>query len=152
MRLMITNGGSHPADKWAEVTTDAILDLIEVADSSASDAAAEARAVKRGLRATLFDIFNGHHDGVQMRERNALASIKKHADASKHCEKPLEMHEDVPSALEEVNAAFKQTPFAAHFAQQHVQEVLRSIIGQHSANVQHIERRCHADRLASKES
>jgi hypothetical protein len=34
VKIMITNGGPHPADKWADITTDAILDLIQIeADS-----------------------------------------------------------------------------------------------------------------------
>lgn len=152
MRLMITNGGPHPADKWAEVTTDTILNLIEVKEDSVSEAALEARQAKRDLRPILFDILNGHHQGVQAREREALPSIKKLADAREHCDKPLELHEDVPSTMEELSAALKATPFADHFAKPEVQEVLQSIIGQHSANVVHIERRYHADRLAKKES
>ena len=34
MQIMITNGGPHPADKWAEVGTEAILGLVQVADDS----------------------------------------------------------------------------------------------------------------------
>lgn len=150
--LMITNNGTHPPDKWADVTTEAILNLIDVKEDSVSESAIEARQAKRDLRPVLFDIFNGHHEGVQAREKDALAKIKKHAEARAHCEKPLGLHEDVPSTLEEVNAALKSTPFAAHFAQPHVQDVLRAIIGQHSATVLDIERRTHADRLAKKEA
>lgn len=150
--IMITNGGPHPADQWAEVTADTILGLIQVKEDSVSEAAIEARQAKRDLRPILFDIFNGHHEGIQTRERSALPSIKKHSEARLHAITPLEMHEDVPSAMEEVNAALKATPFAAHFAKPEVQEVLQSIIGQHSANVVHIERRWHADRLAKKEA
>lgn len=149
MQPMITNGGPHPADKWADMTTDTILALIQVADDSDSPEAVEARQVKRDLRPVLFDIFMGHHDGVQRLERSGLASIKKHADACKHCDKPLELHDDCHSALEEVNAALRATPFAAHFAKPEVQEVLQTIIGQHTADVQHIERRWHVDRIAA---
>jgi hypothetical protein len=152
MQFMITNGGPHPADKWADVTTDTILNLIDVKEDSVSEAALDARAAKRDLRPVLFDIFNGHHEGVQARERSALPSIKKHHEATAHCARPLELHEDVPAALQEVNAVLKTSPFAAHFAKPEVQEVLQNIIGQHSANVVHIERRWHADRLAKKES
>lgn len=149
MQPMITNGGPHPADFWADTTTGQILDLIQIKDNSQSDAAIEARQAKRDLRPILFDIFMGHHEGVQSKERGALASIKKHADACKHCDKPLELHEDAPSALEEVNAAFKATPFAEHFVKPEVQAVLIAIIGQNSADVQHIERRYHVDRLSA---
>lgn len=148
MKAMITNGGPHPADKWADTSTDAILDLIQIAEDADSEQAVEARMAKRNLRTVLFDIFYGHHDGVQRTERGSLAAIKKHKDACDHCDKKLPLHDDVPSALEEINAALGATPFAAHFAQAHVQDILRAIIGQHTANVQHIERSWHRDRLA----
>lgn len=152
MKPMITNGGPHPADKWADVTADTIIDLIVVKDDSDTPEAAEARQVKRDLRPILFDILYGHHDGVQRSERGQLASIKKHEHACKHVAKPLELHDDCHSALEEVRAALNATPFAAHFAQPAVVDILRSIIGQHTADVQHIERRWHVDRLAKKEA
>lgn len=152
MRPMITNGGPHPADKWADVMTDAILDLIQVADDSQTEQAIEARQAKRDLRPVLFDIFNGHCDGVQRMEQSSLASIKKHAEAHAHAHSQLEQHPHVASALEEVCSALAATPFASHFAKPEVKAILERIIGQHSANVQHIERRYHADRLAKKES
>lgn len=150
MQPMITNGGPHPADKWADMTTETILALIQVNEGAASPEAVEARQVKRDLRQVLFDIFMGHHDGVQKGEHRDLAKVKKHAEAKAHCAKPLELHPDCHAALEEVNAALKATPFAAHFAKPEVQAVLSTIIGQHTADVQHIERRWHVDRLAAK--
>lgn len=149
---MITDGGPHPPDKWAEVTTDAVLELIAVKEGSSSEAAVKAREFKRNTFFPLYEIFKNHHGGVQRIERDALSSIKKHAAALEHCAKPLELHEDVPSTLEEVNAVFSKSPFAEHFAKPEVQAVLQAIIGQHSANVVHIERRYHVDRLAKKES
>ena len=150
MRPLITNGGAHPADKWAEVTVDTILDLIEVKEDSVSPEAAEARKVKRELRPRLFDIFDTHHEGVQAGERaKAPKSVK---EATANLDKPLELHPDVPATLAEVNAVLKATPFAAHFAQEHVQQVLTQIIGQHTADVMHIERRYHLDLLTQKEA
>lgn len=150
MRPMITNGGPHPADKWADTTTDTILDLIQVQDDAVSDEASAARQAKRDLRPVLFDIFMGHHDGVQRQERSQLSAIKTSDAAQAHVAKPLTLHPDVTAALEEVNAALKVTPFAAHFAQGQVQQVLTQIIGNHTADVQHIERRWHVDRLTAK--
>lgn len=149
MQPMITNGGPHPADKWADMTTDTILALIKIADDSESPEAVEARQVKRDLRPILFDIFMGHHDGVQKGERRDLVKLKKLDDAHEHCNKQLELHDDCHSALEEVNAALATTPFGAHFAKPEVQAVLQQIVGQHTADVQHIERRWHVDRLAA---
>jgi hypothetical protein len=47
VKIMITNGGPHPADKWAELTTDTVLGLVQIAEDSVSDEAAAARAAKR---------------------------------------------------------------------------------------------------------
>src|SRR5216110_2494459 len=121
MRPMITNGGPHPADLWAEVTTDAILDLIEIKDNSDTPAAAEARAVKRDLRPVLFDIFNGHHGKVQEEERT-LVPVDPHAHVAATID--ITSHFGV---AREVFDALAATPFAAHFAKLEVREVIEQI-------------------------
>jgi hypothetical protein len=148
VKMLITNGGPHPADKWADLTTETILEMIAVADDADTAEAQNARAAKRSLRPILFDIFNGHHEDVQQGERVDLKAIKDHGEACAHCEKKYELHDGVAITLQNVNAALSATPFAAHFAQAHVQAVLQQIIGQHTVNVQHIERSWHRDRLA----
>jgi len=142
MRAMITNGGPHPADRWAEVTTDAILGLIQVADDSDTSEATMARQAKRDLRPVLFGIFNEHHYGVQQHERGTLAKESKSTLA-----KTLNVAQHM-TITQEVDAALAATPFAAHFAKPEVATVVHNIIGQHTADVMHIERRWHADRLA----
>jgi glutamate synthase domain-containing protein 1 len=42
MKLMVTNGGPHPVDKWAEFTAERIMDLIQIPDDLISDWAAGA--------------------------------------------------------------------------------------------------------------
>lgn len=150
MKAMITNGGPHPADMWADATTDTILDLIQIADDSVSEEAAAARQAKRDLRPVLFNIFMFHHVKVQNGEQRVLKEIGHHKAACEHCAKDIEVHPEVTTVLIDVNKVFQTTPFAAHFAQEHVQAVLRSIVGQHTADVLHIERRYHVDRLAAK--
>lgn len=148
MRPMITNGGPHPADKWADVTTDTILDLIQVQEDSVSPEATAARAAKRDLRPKLFAIFNDHHDGVQKHEQGHLTkNIKAANKAADHVAAQIDPMPHVDPTFEKVKAVLAATPFAAHFAQPHVQEVLQTIIGQHTADVMHIERRWHHDRL-----
>lgn len=144
MRVMVTNGGPHPADKWAETTTDAILDLIQIEDDADTPQAAMARQAKRDLRPVLFNIFMGHHDGVQKRERGELKSkrtsqVTARIDPTPHFE---------GGVIAKVEQALAATPFAAHFAQAHVHAVIHQIIGQHTANSMDIERKWHADKLA----
>lgn len=150
MQPMITNGGPHPADKWADMTTGTILDLVQVPEDSVTPEAASARQVKRDLRGVLFDIFMAHHSGVQAKEKGDLAKVKKPEDARRLSESSFALHDDVHSTLDQVNEAISATPFADHFKQQHVQDVLRTMIGQHTADVQHIERCWHVDRLEKK--
>lgn len=150
MKLMITNGGPHPADKWADMTTDTLLALVEIADNSNSPAAVAARQAKRELRQTLFAILHAHHDVVQNGERAELAKVK----ISKSEEHMLGKHDpDDHASTEEacvaVCAALMDTQFAAHFAQPDVAAVVRLIIKQHTVNAMNIERRWHHDRLTA---
>lgn len=133
---MITNGGPHPADKWADVTVETILDLVQIEADSVTPAAAAARQVKRDLAPKLFSIFNDHHGALQASETKAPKAL----DA------PIDILGETLSTLAKVNKVLAATPFAAHFAQPNVQAVLTTIIGQHSTDVVHIERRWAADR------
>lgn len=145
--IMITNGGEHPVDKWAELTAGSILDLIQIRDGSQSRQAEIASRVKMELQLKLFDILLGHHTKVRDAEQSELTK-----DAKKRLknaeENGFQPHAHLPSTLEEVNAALAATPFKAHFAQEHVQSILRNIIGQHTADVMHHEHRYHQDRAA----
>lgn len=144
MRPMITNGGPHPADKWADVTTDTILDLIQVQEDSVSPEATAARAAKRNLRPVLFEILNGHHDRVQKHEQGELGKDAKRIHAA------LDPWPHATPIMDQVNAALAATPFADHFAKLEVKIAVGGIVAQHTADVMHIERRWHADRLAAK--
>jgi len=146
--LMVTNGGPHPADKWADVTTEAILGLLVDAnpDDDTPEAAA-ARQAKRDLRPKLFAVLCGHHDEVQNKERKRLPSEVKHFLAAKdHVAAAIEMP-DQWGAENAVLAVLAATPWADHFAKPDVAQVIRNIVRQHTADVMHIERRWHHDRL-----
>lgn len=147
MKPMITNGGPHPADKWADTTADAILDLIQIEADSVTPAAAEARQAKRDLRPKLFDIFNAHHDAVQSSERAAVPGTAKAANAL--VAHPINPAPHVDPTAAQVFALLATTPYADHFAKLEVRAVIETIIGQHTADVIHIERRYHQDRAAA---
>lgn len=147
--FMVTDGGPHPSDKWAELTSNTIVDTILI-DANPNDGSANAvgvRLAKRELRNALFAILISHHTGVQEIERATNVTVKTAADAGKRV---IEAHDPKPhldTVLPQVNAAFAATPFAAHFAKPEVQAVVAQIIGQHTVDVMHIERRWHLDRL-----
>lgn len=153
--IMVTNGGPHPADKWAEITANQIVDtiLIDANTDDISDEAAAARAAKRKLRNELFEIFNSHHDGVQKSERVSCAKHKKVEHAEKHADHsqtPIDPCQHVDSIISDVMTAFAKTPWAAHLAQPQVIDLVKQIIGQHTVDVMHLERRWHHDRLVAK--
>jgi hypothetical protein len=50
--------------------------------------------------------------------------------------------------MDEVSAALAATPWREHFEKPDVQQALRNIVGQHTADVMHHEHRYHADRTA----
>lgn len=141
MQTMITNGGAHPADKWADTTAEAILALIQVSDDSATPEALAARQAKRDLRPILFDIFNDHHGAVQGHEQRELGRNAKHVHAK------FDPTQHTPDTIAQVEKALAATPYADHFARLEVRNVIRAIINQHTVNVMHIERSWHGDRL-----
>lgn len=149
--VMVTSGGPHPADRWAEVTANTIVDtlLVDAAPDDVSPQAATARAAKRKLRNDLFDIFNSHHQTVQDVERAENAKCKKPADAAARVIAP---HDPAPhmGIMDQVNAAFAATPFSDHLAKPEVQQVVQTIVGQHTVDVMHIERRWHHDKMTNK--
>lgn len=148
MKLMVTNGGPHPADKWADTTTEAILDLIQIDDDSTSPQAAAARQVKRELRGTLFNIFMPHFDGVQSKERGDLKKAKVSKVQERYSDEVKAHFEG--GIMAQVEQALAATPFAGHFAKAEVHDVLFRIVGQHTANALHIERQWHEAALNAK--
>lgn len=151
MKPMATDGGPHPADKWADVTTDTLLALIQIADNSESPAAVAARQAKRDLRPVLFALLHDHLDGVQRTERSKNSKVKDtdHALERRDGEHDPDDYESTEEVCGAVCAALAATPFAAHFAQPEVDAVVHRIIKQHTVNAMNIERRWHHDRLTA---
>jgi hypothetical protein len=143
VRFMSTDGGPHPADKWAEITVAYILDLIEVDDNSATPAAMQARRERRDLRGKIQSILEGHHGTVQESERGKLSTeghdrLKGTIDPAEH---PLDkMTDDIVSAAEGMSI------IGPHFQKPEVRTAIRGLIGNHFATSMDIERSWHADR------
>lgn len=144
MRLMITDGGPHPADKWASITAAEICDLIQVDEKSASETAAKARIAKEKLRVDLAQALLGHHHSVQQNERTM---IEKHGHA--RLSHSLDPRDHVPQtlteALDAVLKCMEGTPFSEHFSQEKNKAAVLGILGSHFATTMHIERHWHAD-------
>lgn len=146
-KIMITNGGVHPSDKWAETTAEQIVDLIQVDPDSDSPAAKAARLAKPRLKLDLQEALEPHHDTVQQHERG---KIKEHGlERLSHPLTPEAKH--IEDALAAILAKTKDTVFAAHFALPETQTVLRHMIGGHFITSADIERSWHADRNSGHE-
>lgn len=146
-KIMITNGGPHPSDKWAETTAEQIVDLIQIDPDSDSPDAKAARLAKPRLKLDIAEALDPHHAGVQAHERGKL---EEHGlDRLSHPLVPEAKH--IEDALAAVLAKTKGTPFEAHFADAKVQEVLRHTIGGHFVTSQDIERSTHADKNSDHE-
>ncbi len=132
---MITNGGPHPPEKWADVTARAITDLIVIEPTAPTQAIVD----KREFEMALFKLLIEQHKHTQDRARNALA-------AEGHVDHRQIVHDRAPAVTEKVTALAHGTRFAEHFAKPEVKSFVHNVIGQHFANSVDIEHRWHKDR------
>jgi hypothetical protein len=134
--ILVTNGGPHSADKWAEATASHI---VEIADHIAG----EKRGAAIKLQAAIIDILTAHHTTIQIGERAALQNLG-HA----RLQTPLEPtdHLAIDQAVADIIAAANGTPWAAEFSDPTAAVHLHALLRQHFATSMHIERSWHADR------
>ncbi len=132
--FMITNGGPHPPEKWADVTARAITDLIVIEPTAPTQAIVD----KREFEMALFKLLIEQHRHTQDRARNALA-------AEGHVHHQL-AHDRASAVAEKVAALAHGTRFAEHFANPEVKAFVHNVIGQHFADSVHIERGWHEHR------
>lgn len=142
--ILITNGGPHPADKWAAESAAHIADLIQINEASESPEAVAARKAKPRFELDLADALEGHHKTIQTQER---AALDEHgAQRYGHSVDPAE---HVPETVDEAIACVAEvaagTPFAEHFTKPDTVAVVRSILMQHFATAMQIERSWHRD-------
>lgn len=135
VRTMSTNNGTHPPEAWAAVTADTILDLIEIAPTG-SPVTIQAMAAKQELRPKMMARFAEHYRTLQLVERLHVVK-KKPGD-------PLET--DIRSICHDFERLIATTMFAAQWQRPEARKTLHRIIGQHSADVMHIERQTFADK------
>jgi hypothetical protein len=133
-QTIATSGGPHPAGKWGIVTTNEILDLIKIEDGHTTEIL---RAIqgKMALRPQLEAFLAAHYQAVQADERRKVRSLAARLEPSAH----------VQASVPDLDGIFARSYFAAHFGQPHVRAHIHRILGQHTVDVMHIERRYHAD-------
>ena len=134
--ILKTDGGPHPASKWAEATAGHIVQIGEHV------AGAELVRARR-FELTVMDIVEAHHATVQDGERGKIVSdghdrILAALDPSDHL--------SIDDAVGEIVAASVGTTFETHFAQPFVRAYLVDLLTQHFRTSMHVERSWHADR------
>ncbi len=132
--VLVTDGGPHPPEKWAEVTASQIVD--DIATHAPQTGVGESQE----FRDKLVAILTPHHGRVQESERGALVHVpgrmQHDLDPTPHLSDPLA----------EIVAAAQGHTFGAYFTRPETQEYLRRVIGTHFATAMQIERSWHADR------
>ncbi|MEN6535637.1 MAG: hypothetical protein ABFD89_18380 [Bryobacteraceae bacterium] len=143
--IMITNGGDHPSDKWAEVTAKNIADLVQVDDDKPEDSDADrarkaaARRAKSRFELDLADALSLHHARNQTFEYGKLA-----AEGDARIAGPFSTYDKKAEIVAQVAAI--SDAFADHFAKPEVQTVVGDILDKHFAHVKKNARSWHADK------
>ncbi len=135
IRFMVTNGGPHPPEKWADVTARAIGDLIVIEPSAPTEAVID----KRDFETDLFKLLVEQHKHTQNYTRTDLA-------ASHQVDHHKFVRDRASVVADQVANLARSTRFAEHFAKPEVRTFLHNVICQHFADSVHIERSWHADR------
>lgn len=127
-QVMITNGGPHPADKWAETTVGQIM---QVGSNPAG------RKLELAFLIALEDAFRT----AQETERAALA-----AEGASRLLLPIEPVPAAQEAFAALLAAARETEFADHFDRPDAQAHIVKTIGQNLGTAIYIERSWEADK------
>lgn len=131
--IMITNGGTHPPEKWAAMTVSQIISISKTATG-------EAATLARKLELRFLDILEDAHREVQNAEKTALNAV-----GIDHLRTALNPVPYVEPALDKIVAAAEGTAHEVHFKTDEIKNYLRKTLAQHFGNVMHIERLAIAD-------
>jgi hypothetical protein len=139
--FLITNGGPHSVEKWAEATASHI---VEIADHVSG----EKRGAAIKLQAAIIDVLEKHHGAVQDGER---AAIK--ANGHDQILKEIHSHDHVSAehVADEIIAAAQGTAWEEAFNDETMHKNLCDLLTQHFRTSMHVERSWHADRNPNTE-
>lgn len=142
--VLTTDGGPHPADKWARMTAWMLSNhLIEVDEKAASKRAQEIREARDELNQRLYKLLKEHHAKVQDGERAKIKEL-----GSKRLAHPLNAaeHADVDALVDKVvKAADVHPEIRAHFGKDETKDAIRAQLHRDFGSVMDIERDWHAN-------
>lgn len=132
---LITNGGPHPADKWAAVVASKIVGFIQIDEQSNSEAATAARKAKPRFAIAISDAVEPVFEQVMQSEKSKVeaGAITARNDA-------FQVSDQVSQAFDAVISAASTTPFSEHFKLADVREIVRNIVTQNILDAANISR------------
>jgi len=139
--ILVTDGGAHPPDMWAEASANEIANIVIIDEQSASEEAKVARRAKPRFALDMADALEDCHAAAQEAEREHLS--KKGSD---RLEEDHDYHEHCDDAVEKVLGIASKTPFSAEFKREDVMKRVRMIIEADMHTVVDIERSLHVDK------
>ena len=137
MQILITNGGPHPAEKWAAATAKMICNLIQI--DPQSSVAAQANADKSAFESAITQRLIAMHHKIQAQERTALS------DDAAHINSPIDPRPFANQAVTEVASAAANTLFEPDFARPEVRAFVFETTGQIYLDSIVVERKWFAD-------
>jgi hypothetical protein len=135
-RLLITDNGKHPPEKWAMFTVEGLLEI----DANSPNATAGLR-----LKADMVDVLSRSFDAVMVTERAALAGDSNARYAAS-------LTPEIDSVDEAVDALIKcadGTPFETFYREPGKRDAVKGVVAHHFALAIDIERSTHADQNPS---
>lgn len=138
--VMFTDGGAHPASKWANVSARQISNLIQIDEQSFSDAAVEGRKAKSHFAEALAEGIEILFEAT-MKAETDLVGIGAVIDR----QAPFQIENDVDGALLAFDVALLDTPFVEHFLQPDVRLIVRNILKQNFIDAANVSRLCAFD-------
>jgi hypothetical protein len=136
-RVLVTDGGPHPAADWARVTCEDLVPLDGIPPEHQSQGII--------LRGRLLEVLAEHYENIQLAEQQALRDDEAGCFAAE-----LEGHPDFGHLFSEIQSAALYTPWQGHITGNEVIEAIRTVITAHVRHIRHVERLCHADRTRSE--
>lgn len=136
--VMITDGGPHPAEKWATVTAAQLFQIDQKLDGSRL-------LLAQRTQLAIAEALLPHHANAQSAERDALT---QKGDA-----RLAEPHDPIPAAidaLDAVVACMRGTPWEEKTADPEWKAAAGSVLASHFATSADIERQWHVSRNQAK--
>lgn len=140
-RILITDGGEHPASTWAELSTS---EIIQVNKESQTPEA----TVGRKLELQIMIAVETFYDHVIAAEHAQLD-----ADGDGRLESPLDGAEhDAQEVIDQIQKITTGTVFAQHFLKEEVVQNIRNVLAHHAALAMDVARSTFADGSNTKEA